>query len=777
MKKTGLLLICILFLSTLAVLCAGCVSAPPASHPPPAAVTGDNPPPADVSSDLQRLLDDGVRTTGVPGVQAGISTPQWTWNGAAGNASPITGERATPGMQFFIASVSKVFTSIAVQKLAEEGKLSLDDPIDRWLPADLAARIPNGHVITVRQLLDHTSGIADYDEDAIIALELQDPSVPVPYTTGIDMGLNKSPLYPPGTNYTYSNVNYNLLTLIVDKAAGMPYEEYVNRTILVPARMNDTYLSRTNYFTRPHMQATDQLADGVRYDFTGLYVQFDRGAGEIVSTTADLDRFHRALRDGRLITRGSFAQMEKVNPVSVRVKGTTTSGYGLGYSMQRMTDENFTLGGHSGGYFGSATFFYYVPEQDAYVTMNANSAVKAADAYREIYLPILRYLDHRKAASAGPGSPALDMAVPVAPVPVPAGSGIQLAYELGFVPADGRMPEIGMVEVLDPATGTVLFEADGELLAALYHPAAVPPPTPGELRSGTGKVPAPRVSIWFTVPPGTVPDRLVHRVTLNRSATGQPPVTVTGGEVAVRKDAAPVIIAAPMAGAGWLAMETTSPFTHHFSAQITMNGITRVPQRYAQDWILLDEKTGAAAAGNVSLARNYFGFGKEIRAGADGTVVATLDGLPDIETIYSAPPATLETAAGNFVILDIGNKKYACYAHMVNGSVRVKPGDVVKEGQVIGLVGNSGNSDLPHLHFQVVTDTPSFLGAEGYPHVYRSFESLGMVNQSRAGERQANPAYTLTQLWSDMGDFVEFVKTPVSRQDMLPDNNEIVRFP
>ena len=296
-----------------------------------------------------------------------------------------------------------------------------------------------------------------------------------------------------------------------------------------------------------------------------------------------------------------------------------------------------------------------------------------------------------------------------------------------------------------------------ELLAALYHPAAsVPPPTPAELRNGTGKVPLPRVSIWFVVSPDAVPDRLSHRLTLNRTTAGLPPLTITGGEVAVRRDLSPVVVGSPVHGPGWLAMETTSPFTHHFGAQITMNGVTRVPQRYAQDWIYIDPATGQAAAGNATLARNYYGFGREIYSVADGTVVAAGDGLPDIGTIYSAPPPTIDTLAGNFVIVDIGNRKYACYAHMVNGSVRVKAGDTVREGQVLGLMGNSGNSDLPHLHFQVVTDTPSFLGAEGYPHVYRSFNVTGMVNQTRAVERQSSPGYTMNQLWSEFGSFVEF---------------------
>jgi len=390
------------FLLAIAILTAGCTQAPPGT-PAKAGASPINPPPAPVSADLQRILDHGVAAAGVPGVQVGIVTPQWSWNGATGNASPVTGERTVPGMQFYIASVSKVFASVAIQKLAEEKKLSLDDPIDKWLPADLVARIPNGHAITVRQLLAHTSGIADYNEDAIIAMELENPSVPVPYTVGIDMGLNKSPLYAPGANYTYSNVNYNLLTLIADKAAGMPYEEYVNRTILAPAGMDDTYLSRINYFEKPHMEATDRFPDGTFYDFTNLYVQFDRGAGEIVSTTADLNRFHRALREGKLISPSSLAVMESPTSPSVRVTGTRTSGYGLGYEIQKNATTNLTLQGHSGGYYGSATFWYYSPELDTYVTMNANSAVHAAAANKEIWLPILGYLQEQPAAGAGVG--------------------------------------------------------------------------------------------------------------------------------------------------------------------------------------------------------------------------------------------------------------------------------------------------------------------------------------------------------------------------------------
>jgi hypothetical protein len=377
---------------------------------------------------------------------------------------------------------------------------------------------------------------------------------------------------------------------------------------------------------------------------------------------------------------------------------------------------------------------------------------------------------------AQPSAPVSNITVPFAPVPVASEEGMNLAYELELVSAPGHVPVPETVEVLDAATGTAIETLDGELLAALFHPAFVPPPTPDELRNGTGKVPVPRVSVWLVVSPDKVPDRLTHRVTFNRTADNLPPVTVSGGEVTVRKDLAPVVVGAPFEGPGWLAMETTSPFTHHFRAQITLNGVTRVPQRFAQDWVYLDPATGYAATGNASLARNYYGFGKEIHAVADGTVVEAGDGLPDIETIYSAPPGDVSTLPGNHAIIDIGDGKYACYAHMVNGSVRVKAGDTVKEGQLIGLMGNSGNSDIPHLHFQVVTGNASFLGAEGYPHVYRSFTRTAMVNVTRATQHLGTPGYDFNRLWSEFGQYIEPYPVHEPQVRKLMENNDVVSF-
>jgi D-alanyl-D-alanine carboxypeptidase len=338
-----------------------------------------------VSAELKNLSVTGIRNAGVPGIQIEIATPRWTWNSAAGSASPMTGEPAVPGMRFLIASVSKTFTSVAVLKLAEEKKLALEDPIDCWLEPGLVARIPNGHAITIRQLLDHTSGIADYDESSINLQEYQDPEVPVSYQQSMEQGLRSSPLYPPGTNYTYSNVNYILLTLIVDKAAGVPYEDYATRKILVPAGLNDTFFQHTNRIPGPHMRAVMPGGNGTYMDFTDLYILFDRGAGDIVSTTADLNRFHRALREGKLISRASLAEMEKATPQSGH------AGYGLGYATEQIGPTNITAQGHTGGYPGSFTFWYYLPAQDTYVTYNLNS-IGTMQGIRDLRSSILGYL-------------------------------------------------------------------------------------------------------------------------------------------------------------------------------------------------------------------------------------------------------------------------------------------------------------------------------------------------------------------------------------------------
>ncbi len=349
------------------------------------------------------------------------------------------------------------------------------------------------------------------------------------------------------------------------------------------------------------------------------------------------------------------------------------------------------------------------------------------------------------------------MTVPFGPIPVESMNGTNIAYELEFSGLGNTSFVPQTVEVLDATTGAILYSPDASVLARTSYPVSVPPPTMEERQNGTPKLSSPRISIWFTVPPADVPNQLTHRVILNRTKEGLEPLVITGGEVTVRKDLLPVVVGSPVKGPGWVIMETTSPVVHHITSQVTISNVTRVPQRYAQDFMYLDPENGTLFSGNETISRDYYGFGKELYAVGKGTVVYARDGIPDIEITTQKPPKSFETALGNGVVIDLGNDKYACYGHMINGSVRVKVGDAVTEGQVIGLMGNTGNSDAPHLHFQVITDNPSPLGGEGYPIVYHSFDVTGKFDEDN---------FSAT-----------FFDEPIPQSDRLMENDVIVTFP
>ena len=383
-----------------------------------------------------------------------------------------------------------------------------------------------------------------------------------------------------------------------------------------------------------------------------------------------------------------------------------------------------------------------------------------------------------KEAQTAPTTPVLTMTNPVAPIPLPSTNGINLAYELELNDLDTSAYVPESIDVINPATGNVIYTPDARVFRRTYQPASDPLPTAEERKTGTLKLSTPRISIWFKVDENAIPEKLVHRLTLNRSALGLPPLTITGGEVTVNRKDKPVVIGSPMKGPGWVVMETTEPTTHHFRAPVTMYNKTTVDQRYAQDWFFIDPVTGNAATGNASFARNFTGYGRELYAVADGTVVVARDGVPENEIIYQKIPFAFETGTGNTVVIDIGNGRYAGYCHLVPGSVNVIVGQQVREGDVIGRMGNTGQSDVPHLHFEVVTGRPSVMGAEGYPFVFREFDLIADgLDQNTMDEKAVGPEYEGDKAWTKLGDFVRFFEKPMPQKNRLQENWAIVRFP
>ena len=195
-----------------------------------------------------------------------------------------------------------------------------------------------------------------------------------------------------------------------------------------------------------------------------------------------------------------------------------------------------------------------------------------------------------------------------------------------------------------------------------------------------------------------------------------------------------------------------------------------MPQRFAFDWFKLGDKgkgedDGKLVHDDPYKNENWYGYGAEIIAIADGTVSAVKDGIPDNLPLAKsrAVPITPETIAGNYVFLDLGHNRFALFAHLKPQSIRVQVGDRVRRGQLLGLLGDSGNADSPHLHFHLVNGN-SPLGAEGLPFVFESYELLGVLNDLGILTRDKD--------WTPQpGTTVE------KRTKEMPLENSIIRFP
>jgi hypothetical protein len=229
--------------------------------------------------------------------------------------------------------------------------------------------------------------------------------------------------------------------------------------------------------------------------------------------------------------------------------------------------------------------------------------------------------------------------------------------------------------------------------------------------------------MWATVDtedavPATIRQRLSVKI-----GTYPDEMTVETAPITVGRRA--IEISSPLRGDHWLAGNGPANTSGHRRALLPIDGHAAIAQRFAIDWVRLRDD-GKTFHDDEKDNKNYFAYGTEALAVADGVVTEVKDGIPEnIPGIDSrAVPITLETVGGNHVILNIGGGHFAFYAHLQPGSLRVKLGEKVRRGQVLGLVGNSGNSTEPHLHFHI-ENASSPLGAEGLPYSLASFEVVG----------------------------------------------------
>ncbi|MEU9045890.1 MULTISPECIES: serine hydrolase domain-containing protein [unclassified Kitasatospora] len=296
-----------------ATVAAGVLAAPGAS-------AGARPDP------VQRGLNALVQADGVPAALATVRDRDGRIRHYTAGVGDLAGGAKVPvDGQVRIGSNTKTFTAVVVLQLVAEGKIDLDAPVDTYLPGVVRGDGIDGRHLTVRQLLQHTSGLADYEgllDEASFRDRYFEPR------ELLDLALRQKPDFAPGEKFGYSSTNYVLAGLIVQKTTGRPLAEEIDRRIIRRVGLRHTYFpavgDRTIREAHPKGYRKD-TADGPLRDFTEMDPSAGWAAGQMISTDSDLNRFFSALLAGRLLPPAELAQMRTTVPV-----GDTGVGAGLG---------------------------------------------------------------------------------------------------------------------------------------------------------------------------------------------------------------------------------------------------------------------------------------------------------------------------------------------------------------------------------------------------------------------------------------------------------------
>ncbi|MFJ9760277.1 serine hydrolase domain-containing protein [Streptomyces sp. NPDC101149] len=337
-----------------AVLAPGATAFAASPHTPSPAATPRTSPGRPWAGD--HAVQQAVRQltgAGLPGAIALIQDHGRTAMAAAGYADLATKRPMTTADHLRIGSNTKAFTATLVLQLVAEGRLGLDDTAQQFLPGI----IKGGDHIAVRQLLNHTSGLYPFE---------QDPAFAGPYLQGnagyyrsprhlVALANAHAPLFKPGTKFSYSNTNYILLGLIIEKITHHSYKQELNRRIIQPLRLRDTQLPvRSLKVPEPaaHGYLLGQSSRAPRDITSAISPSTTWSAGALTSTVNDLTRFDRALVTGKLLPKAQLNEMMKAGPYKVDPTDPT-KGYGLGLEKVRLC--GVTMWGHTGTVLGTQT--------------------------------------------------------------------------------------------------------------------------------------------------------------------------------------------------------------------------------------------------------------------------------------------------------------------------------------------------------------------------------------------------------------------------------------
>ncbi|HET9952919.1 MAG TPA: serine hydrolase domain-containing protein [Polyangiaceae bacterium] len=321
----------------------------------------NSPYPEAAAAHLQRTLNEVVRTGVAPGVSVVVDESGYApWAGSAGVRDLETGQALAPKHRFRAGSMLKVAIATAVLQQVESGVLSLEQRLPGLLPEEIVARIPHAAEITLRMLLNHTSGIAELTDEEFDRRVAADPTHVWTLEELLDRAFKHAPSFEPGAGWSYSNTNYVLLGEILSRATGKPWRWLLRENVFARAEMFDTQLPEEGNTLCDGCSRGYEFVEGTLIDLTEVDPSMCGAAGgdALVTTPADLAKLLVALIRGALFE--SPATLERMREFTVAPDPEQAqTGYGLG--LARLQVGSTELIGHIGGTAGFQGFMLYRP--------------------------------------------------------------------------------------------------------------------------------------------------------------------------------------------------------------------------------------------------------------------------------------------------------------------------------------------------------------------------------------------------------------------------------
>ena len=314
----------------------------------------------------------------MPAVSVTIQGRNIDFSGVSGVSDLSSGEQVRPDNRFYVASTGKTILAATLVQMAGDGLLGLDDPIHRWLPQAITDRIPSSEQMSVRMLLNHTTGIYDFqndgeewDNDFFL---VSGPDRQWTQADALPYFLDKPLHFEPGNDYSYSNSNYILAALVIEAVSGQPVQHAIRQRIIDPLGLVHT-LQGDEAIGQAGLVHGYFSEEGERYDSHPWYSHYGLADGGIQSNSKDLARFIRGLLTSDLVLNDSM-RSEMLQP---SLLGTPPSSYGLGINIREIEQSGETVYSHSGKDPGYQTKMLYVESKDTVITLCASGSFGAYD--------------------------------------------------------------------------------------------------------------------------------------------------------------------------------------------------------------------------------------------------------------------------------------------------------------------------------------------------------------------------------------------------------------